>query len=94
MLRKLIRKFILREKADSESYVSYLRKKGVAVGRDVTIYSPLHTEVDLTCPWLLTIGNHVRITRGVIILTHDYSWAVLKHLPGNEGRILGAQSPV
>lgn len=94
MLKRLARKIILREKSDSKSYVSYLRKKGVSVGDDVIVYSPLHTEIDLTCPCLLTIGNHVRITRGVIILTHDYSWSVLKLLPENKGRILGAQSPV
>ena len=31
---------------------------------------------------------------GVIILTHDYSWYVLKNLPEAPGRVLGAQSPV
>ena len=94
MLKELIRKIILQERANSESYVRYLRKIGVTVGADVVIYSPLHTQLDLTCPWLLSIGDHVRITHGVIILTHDFSWSVLKRLPQNAGRILGAQSPV
>lgn len=94
MLKDLIRKIILQERASSESYVRHLRNIGVSVGDDVVIYSPLHTQLDLTCPWLLSIGDHVRITHGVIILTHDFSWSVLKRLPQNAGRILGAQSPV
>ena len=94
MLRNIIRNIVFREKASSEKFVSYLRKQGVRVGRDVTIYSPRHTVIDVTCPSLLSIGNHVRITHGVIILTHDYSWSVLKNLPQSKGCIFGAQSPV
>lgn len=94
MLKNLLRSILYREKASSAKYVAYLKKQGVQIGEDVTIYSPVHTMIDTTCPWLLTIGDHVRITHGVIILTHDYSWSVLKQLPENKGRILGAQSPV
>ncbi len=94
MLKKLIRNIVLREKASSQKYVSYLRKQGVQIGEDVTVYSPTHTLIDLSQPCLLKIGNHVRITHGVIILTHDYSWSVLKQLPEHKGQILGAQSPV
>lgn len=94
MVKKFLKSVILREKASSEAFVSYLRKLGVQIGEDVHFYGPDHTWVDVTCPWLITIGNHVRITHGVIILTHDYSWYVLKNLPGDPGRVLGAQSPV
>lgn len=31
---------------------------------------------------MITIGDHVRITEGVKILTHDYSWSVLKNCRG------------
>lgn len=94
MLLNIIRNIVFREKASSEKFVSYLRKQGVRVGKDVSIYAPRHTVIDVTCPSLLSIGNHVRITHGVIILTHDYSWSVLKRLPQSKGCILGAQSPV
>lgn len=96
MIKQFLKNAIYREKASSEKYVSFLRKQGVQIGEDVTIYSPMHSQIDISAPWLLTIGNHVRITHGVIILTHDYSWSVLKQLPQNSGggRILGAQSPV
>lgn len=94
MIKQFLKNLIFREKASPEKYVSFLKKQGAHIGDDVTIYSPQNTLIDMTAPWLLTIGDRVRITHGVIILTHDYSWFVLKHLPENEGRILGAQSPV
>lgn len=91
MIKKMLRKLLLGEKSSSTEFVSYLRKKGVHVGEDVRFYSPSNCMIDVSAPWLLSIGNHVRITHGVIILTHDYAWSVLKKL---DGSILGAQSPV
>lgn len=90
-LRKLIRKLRGRELSASSQLVQELQKRGAAIGRDVVIYDPKNTLVDKTAPWLLTIGDHVRITSGVKILTHDYAWSVLKT---STGGILGAQSPV
>ena len=81
MLKKFFRNLILKEKASSEKFVDYLRKCGVEVGDNVSIYSPKNTMIDISAPFLLTIGNNVKITHGVIILTHDYSWSVLKNLP-------------
>lgn len=94
MIRSFLRTIILAEKSSSEKYISWLRKQGVKIGKEVTIFSPRKCLIDISCPWLLTIGDHVRIAHGVIILTHDYSWSVLRKLPENKGRILGAQSPV
>lgn len=94
MIRKTVRNLILGEKADSRRYVDFLRKKGVKVGEHVRFYSPLHTFVDLSAPWLLTIGDNVSITHGVVILTHDYAWSVVKGHPDSRGEILGAQAPV
>ena len=94
MLKKLFNRILLKEKASSKDYVAFLKKAGVSIGKDVVIYAPTHSVIDTSCPWLLTIGDHVRITQGVIILTHDYSWFVLKNHPESTGSILGAQSPV
>lgn len=97
MLKELIRKIVLREKANSESFVNFLKSKGVSVGEDVTFFSPKNTFVDTQNPYLLKIGDHVRITHGVIILTHDFSWSVLKTFKSedlNPGCVLGAISPV
>ena len=44
---------------------------------------------------MISIGNHVRITEGVKILTHDYSWSVLKGLKNDQGgAILGSSGHV
>lgn len=94
MPKNFLRNLIFREKASSEKYIAWLKKKGVTVGAFVTVYAPRSGYIDVTCPWLLTIGDHVKITQGVIILTHDYSWSVLRQLPNHKGIILGAQSPV
>lgn len=93
MLKRLLRNLILGEKADSEKYVAFLRNKGVQIGENVRIFSPTKCVIDTTCPWLLKIGDNVNITHGVIVLTHDYSWSVLKMNPNNPGRVLGSQSP-
>ena len=47
--------------------------------------------IDVTNPKLLKIGENVRITRGVVILTHDFSWPVLA---GVYGECLGGVAPV
>ena len=96
-VRNFIRKLILKEKSSSDEYIRFLRKKGVTIGEDVTIYSPTNTLIDLQYPWMIKIGNHVRITHGVIILTHDYAWSVLKRFSDKnirEGKILGASGHV
>lgn len=73
---------------NSEKYIKYLRKLGCQIGNDVSLYRPLNTiTIDITRPWLISIGNHVRITKGVTILTHDYGWSVIK---GISGEILGS----
>lgn len=89
-VRNFIRKLILKEKSSSDEYIRFLRKKGVTIGEDVTIYSPTNTLIDLQYPWMIKIGNHVRIT-------HDYAWSVLKRFSDKnirEGKILGASGHV
>lgn len=77
-IKEYIKKIILGYKYSSKSYINYLKKVGVSVGNDVTIYRPFSTTIDLTSPHLLSIGNNVVITGPTTILTHDYSWSVLK----------------
>ena len=76
----------------SESYIRHLRALGMRVGEDVKIYTPTKGVIDEQYPWLISIGDHVRITQGVTILTHDYSWSVLKRT--EKGAILGASGKV
>lgn len=57
------------------------------IGEETTIYVPTKTQIDITRPWLITIGSNVKITEGVTILTHGFDWSVLK---GVYGDILGS----
>lgn len=84
-LKNIIKKIIFREKASSDTYIEYLRKIGCIIGEN-TIYSPRKGFIDDTRPFLIEIGNNVKITEGVTILTHGYDWSVLN---GVYGDILG-----
>ena len=87
MLKKIIRKIVFREKADSDSYIRYLRKIGMRIGDRTVIYAPNRVVIDRTRPWMIEIGNDVKITEGVVILTHGFDWSVLK---GVYGEVLGS----
>lgn len=90
-LRKVLEIILYGSKRDSKSYINYLKKQGVSIGSGTVFYEPLTNVIDTTTPKLLTIGENVRITRGVVILTHDYSWSVLA---GVYGECLGGIAPV
>lgn len=90
-LKLLVRKLIFGSKATSESYIDYLRSKGAQIGSGVKIYSPNQTFIDEQFPFLLSIGNNVNITLGVHILTHDYSWSVIK---AKSGKVMGGVNSV
>lgn len=97
MIKRWIQNIVLGEKANSNKFIAYLRKKGVRVGEGVRFYSPSHNLIDVSSPCLLSIGDYVRITHGVIILTHDYSWSILKRYSSENilpGAVLGSQRPV
>lgn len=79
----MVKKLLFGYKATSETYIAYLRKMGASVGVDVEIFRPFQTTIDMTAPYLLSIGDHVQITGPVTILTHDYSWCVLKRKYGD-----------
>lgn len=96
-IKHFVKRMLLRERSSSDDFISFLRKKGVEIGEDCEIFVPTKTIIDYQNPWMLKIGNHVKITEGVKILTHDYSWSVLKRYKSvdiPEGRILGAVGSV
>lgn len=90
-LKDVVRKVYNKLFVSNEGYLKYLRSRGVAIGEDVTFHCPGETHVDVTDPHLLTIGDHVNLTGPITILTHDYSWSVVK---GKTGEILGNEKPV
>lgn len=85
---------IYRERASSKEYIDFLRGKGIEIGDDVEIFNPRTTIIDVQYPWMIKIGNHVKITDGVIILTHDFSWSVIKNYEKSLGEVLGASGKV
>ncbi len=83
MIKNAIRKLIYGYRASSEDYLQYLRDRGAKISRGgVILFAPALTHIDVQFPWMLEIGDEVRITKGVTILNHDYSWSVWKHMSG------------
>lgn len=78
----IIKKIIKREKYNSDTFIKYLRKAGVDIGEDCKIYAPNKTEIDIQNPYMLTIGNNVKIATETKILTHDFSWCVTSNIDG------------
>ena len=76
---EFVKKNILfRHTYNSSRYINYLRKKGVSVGDGTVFFSPRSNSIDITRPYLLRIGENVKITSNVTILTHDFSYSVLR----------------
>ncbi|MBR2280849.1 MAG: acyltransferase [Ruminococcus sp.] len=90
-IKDKLRNKILGYRATSDGYIKKLRELGASIGEDVVLYRPYNTTIDVQNPHLITIGNHVMITGPATILTHDYSWSVLK---AKYGYITGNQKPV
>jgi acetyltransferase-like isoleucine patch superfamily enzyme len=66
----------------SEAFAEYLRSAGVQVGTKTAFFAPATNFIDTTAPWMLRIGSYCKITRGVVILAHDYSRSVLRRSHG------------
>lgn len=60
------------------SPVKYARRIGVNLGNNCLIYRSIEWPSE---PYLITIGNHVQLTRGVAIHTHGGGHAVRRILP-------------
>lgn len=91
IIKNIYRKLIYNHRSSSDSMIRYLRKKGMQIGDRVNFFSPETTEIDITRPYMIKIGDDVQITKGVTILTHDYAWAVLKRVTGE---VLGSAGRV
>ena len=94
---KALKRLFKGERLTSEAMLENLRKRGALIGDDVLVYSPSTTVLDGANAFLLTIGDHVRITAGVKVLTHDYSWSAMKTYGSDAvmpGAILGSQATV
>lgn len=57
-------------------YPNYLRKKGIRIGKNCEIYKNVSFGSE---PYLIKIGNQVRINSGVQLVTHDGGCWVLRN---------------
>lgn len=81
-IKQFILKLVFPNTYSQEAYLSFLRKKGIDIGKGCKIWSPNQTYIDYTRPHMLHIGNYVKITRNVTILCHDYSRSVWCEMGG------------
>ena len=70
----LFRKIIVHTMSQ-KSYQNYLRKKGVSIGENCEIYKSANFGSE---PYLIYIGNHVRVSANVQLITHDGAMWVLR----------------
>lgn len=77
-IKRLIKRLINPHYCSNEKYIHYLRQGGAKIGDHTIFYNPELKPMDETSLPFIEIGDNCRITRGVIILAHDYSYAVLR----------------
>lgn len=85
MILKIMRRIIYIT-SSFEKRANLLRKKGAIIWNNCEIYR----DVDFWSePWLIEIGNNVRITNQVRLTTHDWGMRVLTNMwkiPDNSGK--------
>ena len=73
----LIQRLKIKYQNDSEGRIKLLRKAGVHIGEGCEIYDGINWGSE---PYLISVGNYVRITKGVNFITHDGGVWVLRNL--------------
>lgn len=63
-------------------FIDSLRNRGVTIGKNVLFVKPSSSMIDLTSPYLISIGDNVCISKGLSIFTHDYSSFVTRMMTG------------
>lgn len=72
-----LKKSVLNSLGMNVDMIKWLRKQGVKIGEGCEI----HQHVDFGSePYLIKLGNHVRVTNGVRFFTHEGGVYVLRHL--------------
>lgn len=66
-----------------ETYLNYLRKQGVRIGKNCTIGPAKTVVIDCTRPYLIEIGENVRLNYGLTLMTHDFTTLVFKNYYGD-----------
>lgn len=71
-----IKSFFARHLLSGQRFVAYFRKQGVTIGQGCELYGTVNFGSE---PYMVTLGNHVRVTQGVYFITHDGGYWVLRH---------------
>lgn len=72
IIRKVYRKLLsLVCRLSNDWFVKYLRMGGAEIGEGVK-FRPFSTEIDLTRPSLVSIGNNCYFNKQFVLLTHDW----------------------
>ena len=66
-IRRIYRRLRYGNRSESEIYLDGLRAMGVEIGRGTVAFAPTMTFLDVSRPWMLTIGENVQITKGVTV---------------------------
>ena len=77
-LKFIVRKLLYKNHYSNDAYIRFLTRGGCKIGENTFFYSPNQKPVDETSLPFIEIGDNCRITDGVRILAHDYSYAVLR----------------
>lgn len=83
MIKKILSKIFNKHKTSTE-YIEELKcvGGGVEVGKGTYFYVPDSCYIDVSKGKYIKIGDNCQITRGVIILAHDYSYSILNDVYG------------
>lgn len=77
MIIKKFVQYIKRKTMSKAQFAEYLRKQGVKIGQGCDIDKNAYFDSE---PWLISIGDNTRITRGVQFITHDGGIWTLRNL--------------
>lgn len=80
ILKKIRQKYA--EYKGGEIYINYLREQGIKIGTQCHIGKPSTIAIDSTRPYLVEIGNNVRMNNGFTLLTHDFATSVITNKYG------------
>ena len=79
-IKALVKKIIWKNYYSNEAYIRFLRCGGAKIGKGTFFYVPSKRPIDESSLPYIEIGEYCRITEGVKILAHDYSYAVLRRV--------------
>jgi len=90
-IKELFKKILYPERCTSNALIKSLQKRGAFIGSGTVFFDSIGTKIDVQYPWLIHIGCNCQFSGKITIMTHDYSWCVIK---AKSGEILGCSGYV